>query len=220
VSWALTLSDFFTHGLPPAACVPESRQAQSVDFTSGLFELPQHGFFGGERVRLRASGASAALPTGANRLTYYTVDTPPGPDFFSLTGLTMTDNGTGVLTVLEDPTPWILAILASVSSYIVASHKATLGPWTVAPGWAPRVGGHLAAPDVGMRLRISSPQHPLDKLIARAGIADAFLAKLDLGEPYSDGIGPVDATPKIAEMGSVLVKLEGRHLLECDEDRA
>jgi hypothetical protein len=224
MTWGLTLSDFFAHGLPPAACVPESRTIQSIDFTSGLFELPQHGFFGGESVRLRAASSSSILPTGSSRLVYYTVATPPGPDFFSLVGLTITDNGSGVVAVMENPNPWILAILGAVSSYIVASHKSTLGPWTTPPGWAPRIGGHLAAPDVAARLRVSSPKDDkyFELLRARADLAEAFLAKLDRGEPYSDGVGPVDATPLIAEMGAIAVELESRHLQERGrhEDRA
>lgn len=222
--WAATMQDFFAHGLPPAACVPESRQIASIDFPSGLFELPQHGFFGGERVRLRAMSTASALPTGSSRLTYYTVATPPGPDFFSLVGLTMTDDGSGVLAAMEDPTPWILSILAAISSYIVASHKSTQGPWTTPPGWAARVAGHLAAPDVATRLRASSPKDDkyLGWLRDRAAVAESFLAKLDRGEAYGDGVGPVDATPLVAEMGAVSVELESRHFLEHGhrEDRA
>ena len=220
MGWSATLRDFFAHGLAPAACVPESRQIQSIDHVSGLFELPQHGFFGGESVRLRTSSSSSTLPTGASRLVYYTVATPSGPDFFSLNGLSMSDNGTGVLAVLEDPTPWMLAVLAATSSYVVASHKSTQGPWSTPPGWAARVACHLAAPDVAARLRASSPKEDkhLEELRARATVAEAFLAKLDRGEPYGDGVGPVDATPNVAEMGSVSVDLKGRRFLSGNTD--
>jgi hypothetical protein len=225
VAWVATLQDFFMHGLPPAACVPEVRRVQSVDFPSGFFELAQHGFQGGEIVRLRASGVGSALPTGASSLTYYTVNTPPGPDFFTLSGLTITDNGTGVITVLENPNPWILAMLAACSSYVVASHKSTQGPWTTPPGWAARVACHLAAPDVATRLRTVSDKDDgeyMKALRARAAVAETFLSKLDKGEPYSDGVGPVDATPMVAEMGPVVFQLESRHFLgrEHDQDRA
>jgi hypothetical protein len=220
MSWSLTLADFWAHGLPPSACVPEARQAQSVDHASGLIELPQHGFAGGERIRLRPGSTTSAVPAGTSRLSYYTIATPSGPDFFSLVGVTMTDDGSGVITVVEDSTPWILQILASVSSYIVASHKATAGPWTTPPGWAPMIGGDLAAIRVASRLRVSSPHYKLDDLQKRAERAEAFLAKLDHGEPYSDGVGPVDATPAVAEMGAVSVSLQGRGFLECEDGRA
>lgn len=221
MSWTLTLADFWAHGLPPAACVPEARLVASVDVGTGLFELAQHGFFGGEIVRLRASGTGSALPTGTSRLTYYTVETPPGPDFFALAGVTMTDAGAGVITVLENPLPWILAILAAVSSLIVASHTATLGPWAVPPGWAPMVGGQLAAYRVGKRLRTSSPLYKLDDLRKDAEAAQVFLDKLTAGKPYNDGVGPVDATPLVAEEGPIAVELEGRQFQDGpDGDRA
>lgn len=213
MAWSATLQDFFTHGLPPAACVPESRQAASVDYVSGLIELPQHGFFGGERARLRVAGSASALPTGASRLTYYPVNVPSSPDFFSFAGLTMTDNGVGVLTVLEDPTPWILGILAAVSSYVVASHTSSQGPWATPPGWAPRVAGHLAAPDVAQRLRVASPLFKIDDLRDRAKTAEEFMARLVAGKPYNDGVGPIDATPLVADDGAVTIEIEGRDFL-------
>ncbi len=223
MSWSATLEDLFTFGLPGATAAPETRQILSVDAATDEFELPGHALFGGEGVRIRPA-TTGTLPTGLSSRTRYTVATPDDSDFFSLllagSPVSLSDTGSGVLTLLVDITPKLTRIVQARSSYLVARAKAYAGPWDTPPGWAPQTAAILAAYDVAAVLRVSSPQYSLEDLRTRAEKVEAWIAgSLDKGVPMSDGVGPIDATPAQAEMGSVSVSLKGRGFLRAEDER-
>lgn len=200
-----TLAQFYLlSGLNAAACTPESRAISSIDVAGSLFELPGNGFTDGDRVRFQALGAGAVLPAGLVRSTYY--EAHPDGDFFTLTlngaPVTITDDGTGVIHVLEDNAPKILAIIEIKSRYLDANAKAYKGPFTgTPPGWATDTVCKLAGLTVAMSLRTSSPSYNLDDVRKEADKAESFIARLSKGEPMADD--PPDQTPKVAEMGAI-----------------
>ncbi len=220
--WSATLDDLFTFGLPGSTATPEARAIASVDPITGLFEVPGHALFGGERVRVRAAGAGGAIPAGLQVRSFYTVAPPEDEDFFLLrfngVPVTLTDAGTGVLTLSVGILPKLQRILAARTSYVVAHFKAYQGPWETPPEWAPLIVAQLAAYDAASVLRVASPQYSLEELRKRAERAEEFCARGDDGKPYEDGTGPVDATPMIAEMGARPVRLKGRGLLEGESE--
>ncbi len=199
MSWVATRQDLERY-FPASACVPDSRQIAGIYLSGSTFELVGHGFYGGEPVRL-AARAGGTLPAAIDPLVWYTVAPAPSRDFFALVGVTLADIGAGIIFALEDFGPKIDRILLECTSYLVARAKAYAGPWTTPPDWAPRTVAHLAAPEVAAVLRLSPDRYDVEGVKARAAIAEAFCQELNQGQPMGDGVGPVDATPAVAEMG-------------------
>lgn len=203
VSYA-TRAQFYAMGMPPAACVPESRTLSSVIVDSSAFELPGHGFTGGEFVRFVALGAGAALAAGLDAAQLYEVEVASA-DLFRATlagaPVVITTAGSGVIAVVEDITAKIDEILEAASSYLDAHAKAYRPPFAPPyPKWATRTVCKLAALDVALVLRRSNPSFNLDDIRTEAEKAEAFLQRLDLGKPTADR--PVDQTPSKAEAGA------------------
>jgi len=210
MAWPPSVADLCTYGLASSTLAPESRQLVSANPAGSVFELRAHAYAGGESVRIVPASTLSVLPTGLNYSTRYTVLPPSDPDFFQLDGVTITDAGTGVLTLLRDLTAPALALIMDRVSYVEAHFKAYRPPWTVPPGWAVGVVCRLAAYDFSTIYRVVSPQYSPTDLAKRAEEAEKFCAKGDTGTPYTDAQGPIDATPKVADMGPVAFKLKGR----------
>lgn len=200
-----TRAQFYAMGLPPAACVPESRSLSSVIVASSAFELPGHGFSGGEVVRFVALGDGAELPGQLNSAELYEVDVI-GADLFKVklggSAVVITTAGSGVIAAVEDITAKIDEILEATSSYLDAHAKAYRPPFAAPyPKWATRTVCKLAALDVALVLRRSNPSFNLDDIKGEAEKAEAFLSRLDQGRPTADQ--PTDQTPAKAEAGAV-----------------
>lgn len=218
--WPPTRQDLFRYGLPAAACVPDARALDSITVSGPVFECRGHGFSGGEIVRFVARPGST-LPAGiVSPLTWYTVNPPTDSDMFTVAGLVLSDAGAGTINVVEDIGPKLDDLMARRASWLVSWYKAGQGPWTTPPQWAAMVVAKLAAFDVAQILRTPSSRFSIDDVRKAHDDAQAFLERLDKGEPYNDGVGPVDATPLVPEMGAVLVHLDGRDFLECRDNRA
>lgn len=209
MSWPPSIADFCTFGLGSSTLAPETRQLVGANPVGSVFELRAHAFAGGEQVRIVPASSGSVLPTGVGYSTRYTVLPPTDPDFFALAGLTISDAGSGVLTLLRDLTAPALAMLLDRKNYVEAHFKAYNPPWTTPPGWAVGVVCRLAAYDFSTTFRVASPEYSLEQLEKRAATAEAFCERGDSGEPYNDGVGPVETLPK-NPMGSVAVQLRGR----------
>jgi len=205
VAWVATVEDFVKlGGLPRSALRADALPIESVDPSNNRLELPGHFYTGGERVRLATINGS--LPGGLSA-AWQTVAPPEDPDFFSLVGVTLTDAGEGAISVIEDVTPGIVAILAAWTSFVVAKAKAYAGPWTTPPAWAPLTVCQLAAPDVASLLRLPPARYPIEQVAkAREAQWKFVTEELGKGEPMSDGVGPVDAT-RTADNAPALVEL-------------
>lgn len=199
--WTATRQDLIKlGGLPADAYQPDAREVEAFRYAQNLIELRGHGLSGAS-VRFLAKGG-ATLPTALVLPPpgWVTVAATDDPDFFSITGVTLTDAGSGKVVVLEDFWPKIDAKLLRWTSWVVAHAKAYAGPWTTPPDWAPGVVAALVAFDAAMALRLPSARYPIDDLRKANDAAMAFCdGKLDEGVPYPDGKGPVDATPSVAE---------------------
>jgi hypothetical protein len=200
MAWPPNLADFWTHGLSAAACVPEIRSVESVDVASSTFVLPSHGLASGALVQLFAKGAAAALPPPASAAAAYAVQRLSS-HAFKLAGLSLSGPPAGLVQVLEDVEPRILAILAACASDLQARATAFAAPWASAPPWAVRRACHLAAADVATWLRVVSPLYSYEQILARAAAADAFINKLERGMATAEP--PVDATPSTEEAGAI-----------------
>lgn len=209
MSWPPSIADLCVFGLGSSSLAPESRQLNGANPSGSVLELRGHCFVGGESVRLVPSGTGSVLPSGSNYATRYTVNPPSDPDFFTLAGLTITDAGTGVITLLRDLTAPALAILLDRKNYVEAHFKAYNPPWTTPPGWAVGLVCRLAAYDFANTFRVTSPQFSKEDLATRAAEAEKFCARGDKGEPYTDALGPVETAPA-NPMGSIAVNLRGR----------
>ncbi len=214
MGWVATRQDLERY-FPASACVPDSRQLAGIYLSGSTFELVGHGFYGGEPVRL-AARAGGTLPAAIDPLTWYTVAPTPSRDFFQLVGVTLADIGSGAIFALEDFGPKIDRILIEVTSYVVARAKAYRAPWTTPPDWAPRLVAHLAAPEVAAVLRLAADRYDVEGVKARAVVAEAFCAELNQGMPMPDGVGPVDATPDVADNAAKLVTLQRGAFDLCD----
>lgn len=196
-----TRGQFFSLGIAAAACVPESRNLSSVIVASSAFELPGHGFEGGELLRFKALGDGAALCAGLSTSALYEV-VVVSSDLFTvkLAGapVTITTEGTGVISVVEDIAPRIDVILEACSSYLDANAKAYKPPFKAPyPKWVTRTVCKLASLDVALVLRRSNPSYSLDDVKAEAEKAEAFLERLSKGEPTADD--PADQSPATRE---------------------
>lgn len=202
-SWIATHADLMLSGLSPAACVPDARETQGVDATTGIWELDGHGFAGGESVRFVALPGNV-LPTGINRLTYYAVMPPPSPDFFTLSPpLIPGDAGTGTISLVENVYPKIDAIMAQWTSMLIASAKAYKPPWFIPPTWAAMMVAKLAAPTVASVLRVPTARYDV-ALVERGFMwAEARRERLENGEPMDDGAGPIDVDPLVSDIGAI-----------------
>jgi hypothetical protein len=217
MGWQATRWDLTRFGIPAAALVPESRVATVVDVPSCTLSIPGHGFAGGEQLELVPAGLGSALPTGTSAIAAYLAKLLPSQSsrLFTLTNLdespvTITDAGAGVLTVLVDLGPTVDAIMAAETSFLIAHAKAYAGPWTTPPVWAPMIVADLAGPRIAKLLRVASPQYSLEDLMTFRKQALDMCARLDTGEPYPDGTGPIDADPLVGEMSPARVKLPER----------
>jgi hypothetical protein len=207
--WPPSVPDLCLFGLASATLAPEARQLVGANPSGSVFELRGHAFGGGENVRIVPASAGSVLPTGLSYVTRYIVNPPTDPDFFVLAGLTITDAGSGVLTLLRDLTAPALAILLDRKNYVEAHFKAYNPPWDTPPGWGVGVVCRLAAYDLATTFRVTSPQYSNAELGKRAAIAEAFCARGDRGEPYNDAQGPAYTKPE-DPMGAVAVGLRGR----------
>ncbi len=154
------------------------------------------------RARRRAPGrllGAKLLPSASSRL--FTITHLDG------SAVTLTDAGTGIIQVLVDAGPMIDAIMAAETSFVVARAHAYKGPWEVPPGWAPMLVGDLGAYRVAKLLRVSSPQYSMEALAEFRTQALTTLGYLAKGEPMSDGVGPIDASPNVAEAGATSVAI-------------
>ncbi|HSM93376.1 MAG TPA: hypothetical protein VLT47_10870 [Anaeromyxobacteraceae bacterium] len=198
-SWVASRYDLTRFGVTAAALVPEARTAQVVDVPSCTFALPGHGFGGGEQLEL-APAAGGVLPAGTSAIASYLTKLLPSQSsrLFTITNLdgspvTITDAGSGVLTVLVDMGPTVDAIMAAETSLVVARAKAYRGPWTTPPAWAPAMVADLAGPRIAKLLRVSSPQYSITDLMTFREQALRQLDSMAKGEPMNDGVGPIDA---------------------------
>jgi hypothetical protein len=208
VGWIATRQDLIARGgLPAAAYQPDSRLVDAFHFDTQLVELRGHGLSGAS-VRFTAR-AGATLPSGLPTTSpgWIQVAQTTDPDFFSLVNVTLTDDGSGAIVVLEDFWPKIDAMLLDWTSYVVAHAKAYLGPWTTPPDWAPGLVARLVAHVAASALRLPEARYPIDDLRKAHEVALEFCDVLNKGEPFPDGVGPIDTTPTIAEAGAVLVHL-------------
>ena len=192
--WVATHVDLFRY-FPASAADPDARPVAQIYVSASTFELAGHGFSGGEIVRL--TNRAGSLPTGLTPLTWYTVASVSGPDFFTLSvggaPVVLTDGGSGTTNVKENFLPKIDLIMAEVTSYLVANAKAYRGQWMTPPLWAPRTAAHLAAPDVAEVLRVPSGRYDVEATKARAEAAEKFVELLRQGMPADDGQGPIDS---------------------------
>lgn len=228
MSWVATRQDLLTlGGLPADAYRRDALQITNVYQAQSTFELPGHGFQGGEPVRLTGRPGST-LPTGIQPLTWYTATVTTDPDFFQLVGVTLTDSGSGTIYAIENVWPKIDARLAARTSWVVACAKAYRAPWTTPPGWAPQLVATLVAFDLALALRIPKARYDVDGVAKAYDEAQKFIAtKLDEGAPYTDGVGPIDATPTSAEEAALIARRPGpfdwpenHHLGRHGDDRA
>lgn len=217
-----TRADFFAYGLPASACTPEVRTLASVDGDASTFELAGHGFSDSDIVRFKADGTGSALDTALSASTRYKVLTN-GDSLFSVTTLgdvavVLAGDGVGVICVVEDFAPKLDTILAARSSYALNKCKAYKPPF--AAGETPielvMVVCHLAAPDVAIMLRSSSPAYSIEDLTARAKQADIFLSEKNAGDTFASD--PPDATPAVAEAGARSWSLPSRGWDAADRD--
>lgn len=219
MSWPPTLQDFYALAMSPAACVPDARQVKSINVAAQLFELPGHGLFGGEVLYFQASGANAAPPTGLATTTAY-LAVRRNSHFFGITSLdgspvTFADVGVGVVNVLEDMEPVVLRMLARRTSDVQSKAKAYSPPYSGdVPLRLTGIAVDLAAFDVSKRMRVASPKFDEKKIEKAYDQAIVDLADLDRGDPLAESL--TDATPTVADMGAVSVRLESRHFLEGD----
>jgi hypothetical protein len=209
--WPPSLPDFYAFGLPPAACVPDTRAVRSITLGSPtLFELPGHGFVGGETLYFQTSASSGVLPAGLSGTTAY-LAVKTSSHFFSVTNLdgspvTITNTGTGFVNVLQDMEPIILQLLGGAASDVMSRAKAYKPPYSgTVPATLTKIACYLAAFDVATRMRVASPQFSMDDVRKKFDTARADLVRLDLGEPLAETV--TDATPNTAEMGGVAVPL-------------
>ena len=196
-----TRAQFYALGLSPAACTPESRSLSAIHLADSVFELPGHGWDGGESIRFVALGEDAALCAGLSGATLYDVDVI-GPDLFrvNLLGVpvVITDVGAGVVAVVEDITRKIDMILEANSSYVDANAKAYKPPFKPPyPKWVTRAVCKLSALDVALVLRRSNPSYDLTDVKEEAAKIEAFLATLAKGAPTADD--PADQSEGVHE---------------------
>lgn len=197
--WIPSAQEFATHcGLPAAALAPDAREIDRIHVAANLFELRSHGLSGAS-VRFSVRDGSR-LAIGLSATSWATVAETNDPDFFAVSGFTLSDEGRGSLWVVENVTPKIVAILRAWSSYVQARAIAYAPPWDVAPDWAPMIVSQLAAPVVASALRISTARYPVEEVRERAKVAQEFVDKeLARGVPMRDGVGPIDATASIPD---------------------
>lgn len=177
------------------------RKVTRVYVAQSTFEIPGHGFVGGEQVRPEAQPGISS-PSVLAPLTWYMVAVAnDDPDFFSLVTLlgapvVLTDAGSGPFSFKENAVPRIDAEMAAVASSLIANAKAYKGPWTdPVPKWAPRIAAELCAPILCDLFRVSTTRFDVNAVRDR-GIATAAWvnAHLNEGEPMDDGTPLFDAT--------------------------
>jgi hypothetical protein len=201
-----TLQDFYTHGLPPAACVAESRAIKTITLATSTFEVANHGLSSGSLLKFEGIGSVFVLPAPLSGLSYYKI-VVLSADHFKVTDLSdapvvLTTVGSGVIHIVEDITAKIEMLLKASSSYLDAHTKAYKPPFQQPyPLWATQVVCHLAARDLCVAMRKTTPGYNLDDIKERGIRADAFLARLNRGTPTADN--PADQSPTIREAGAV-----------------
>lgn len=207
MTWRPTRQQFYTYGLRAECCTAEARQIETVDFASSpaVFELRGHGLADGAVGRFRAEGDPKALATGLSASSTYEVTTNGGDLFtVSLAGapVDLTDEGTGVLTWIQDLGPEIDAHLDASVSYLEDNARAYAPPFadpvrlTVIEAVCQR-----AAYNFAVTLRNSSPAFSLEDLRKRFDDAQALIARLNAGETLVSD--PIDATPDVEEAAAV-----------------
>jgi hypothetical protein len=201
-----TRAHFFAYGLPASACTPEVRSLASIDALASTFELAGTGFTTGDVVRFKVDGAGAALDSALSLSALYKVITI-GDSLFSVTDLAGTPivlagDAVGVQAVVEDFGPKLDGILAARSSYAINKCKAYRPPFVVGeePLELVMVICQLAAVDVAITLRSSSPAYSIEDLQKRATMADIFLSEKNKGDTFATD--PADSTPTSPEMGA------------------
>lgn len=203
--WRATHSDLHLSGLTPSACRPDARALGGV--AAGIFQIDGHGFDGGEQVRFSIGDPSPqrALPTGITAGVWYTVAATNGdPDYFALSPLLVpTSSGLGVVWVNENHIPKIDAIMAQWTSILIARAKAYKAPWYTPPTWGPMMVAKLAAPTVASVLRVPEARYSVPMIREGFLWAEERCVWLERGEPLDDGIGPIDASPTVADIGAV-----------------
>lgn len=209
--WAPTLAQFYALGLPAESCTAPARVLANVFPGDNAFELAGHGFSDGDLVRFMATGDTfdtpAALPAPlSGALLYQAVMV--GADLFQVrpqaggSVIDLTAAGAGVISVVPDYLPKIRLILDYRARWCDDHATPYRPPFdeTEPPESVVIAACHLAALDVAMVIRASSPSYSLDDVKARAERAQAFLDKLREGKPLA--VVPKDQTPAIAEMGA------------------
>lgn len=222
--WTATRNDLITFGgLPAGAYAPDARQIAAVYVPQSTLEMSSHGFGGGGVPVRFAARAGSTLYAGIDPLTWYTVASTTDPDFFTLLDgsgnpIVLTDGGTGTIFCVENIWAKIDKRLAARTSWLMAHAKAYDPPWEVPPTWAPQIVAFLVAYDVALQLRLPE-RYPIDKIEKQYDAAELFIAKRldEAGEPFGDGVGPVDAKPTVAAMGPQAVRLRGRGFLRHDD---
>lgn len=197
-------AQFFAFGLPASACTPEVRSLASVDSSASTFDLAGHGYTDGDIVRFRAEGLSASVDSALSPSARYKVIIN-GDSLFSVTDLAdapivLAGDAVGVICVVEDFGPKLDAILSARWSYALNKCKAYRPPFVTAPEELVMVVCHLAARDVAIMLRASSPAYSIDDLTQRAREADIFLSEKNAGDTFATD--PEDTTPTSYEMAA------------------
>lgn len=208
-----TRKDFFTpQGLPASVCVPARRTIDVVHVADSVFEVAGHGLSADDQVRFTTTGEGAVLVGGLSATTLYEAE-PVGLDLFRvrLAGapVAVTNQGTGVQQIVVDFGPKIDDALEARSSYVDIHAKAYRPPFKAPyPPWLVLAVCKLAALDVALHLRSSSPGYSVENLQKEAEKIEAFLARLMRGEPLAKP--PVDQTPESPEQGAEAYDVEDR----------
>ncbi len=212
MGWRPTRAQFFTLGLPPESCTALPRTLAAVDVGASSFELVGHGLEDGDHIRFRAEGDGGTLPAPLSATVLYEA-APVGDSLFQVRALggalvTLTDAGTGVITVTADYAAKLDSILEHFARW-VDDHAIPYGapdkgvsPFenaTVPPSFV-LCACQLAALCVATTLRAAAPSYSIDDVRTAATAAQVFLDKMRDGKPLA--VPPVDKTPELAEVGA------------------
>lgn len=221
-----TRENVYATGLPPEMFSRAPRLIEGVTPAAGALSLRAHALKLDAPVTLAVQSSStlgaavAALPGGLSAAQVYFAH-PLGSDTFALALVaggepisSFTDAGSGVFGVVIDHGVYLDAAIDAATAIIYQFTRAHAQP--IAADVLPFVCAFVAA-------RIYLVSHTSgNSEFAKAGEAPSWIRSLvdklfDIWTKGAPILGAVDATPGKAEMGAVLVDLEGRGFLDADE---
>ena len=205
-AWAPTRQQFFDLGLPAESCTAVARTLSAVTLSGSSFTLDGHGFTDADLVRFVADGTDAALPAPLSAAVLYEA-APSGDSLFQVRTVgggvvTLTDVGSGVISVVLDFLPRLDRILEFFARYVDNHATPYAPPFTSAtvPADFVLMACTLAALKVATVLRSASPAYSIDDVRKNSEDAQAWLDKLRAGQPLA--VQPTDRTPAVAELGA------------------